>query len=75
MEDPAVIYIKVFCLCFPLGVYSFWSYIEIFIQFEFTFVYGVGNCSSFILLQVVDQFSHIHPAIARGTINFNMQGK
>ena len=28
-----------------------------FIHFEFIFVYGVRKCSSFILLQVVDQFS------------------
>ena len=28
------------------------------IHFEFIFVYGVRKCSSFILLQVVDQFSH-----------------
>ena len=27
------------------------------INFEFIFVYGVRKCSSFILLQVVDQFS------------------
>ena len=27
------------------------------IHFELIFVYGVRNCSSFILLQVVDQFS------------------
>ena len=27
------------------------------IHFEFIFVYGVRTCSSFILLQVVDQFS------------------
>ena len=27
------------------------------IHFEFIFVYGVIKCSSFILLQVVDQFS------------------
>ena len=27
------------------------------IHFEFIFVYGVRRCSSFILLQVVDQFS------------------
>ena len=27
------------------------------IHFEFTFVHGVRKCSSFILLQVVDQFS------------------
>ena len=30
------------------------------IHFEFTFVYGVRECSSFILLQVVDQFSQHH---------------
>ena len=30
------------------------------IHFEFIFVYDVRKCSSFILLQVVDQFSHHH---------------
>ena len=30
------------------------------IHFEFIFVYGVRKCSSFILLQVVDQFSKYH---------------
>ena len=30
------------------------------IHFEFTFVYGVRKCSSFILLHVVDQFSQRH---------------
>ena len=30
------------------------------IHFEFIFVYGVLKCSSFILLQVVDQFSQHH---------------
>ena len=30
------------------------------IRFEFIFVYGVRTCSSFILLQVVDQFSQHH---------------
>ena len=29
------------------------------IHFEFIFVYGVRKCSSFIFLQVVDQFSQI----------------
>ena len=29
-------------------------------HFEFIFVYGVRKCSSFILLQVVDQFSQHH---------------
>ena len=30
------------------------------ILFEFIFVYGVRKCSSFILLQVVDQFPQHH---------------
>ena len=30
------------------------------IHFEFIFVYGVRKCSSFILLQVVDQFLQHH---------------
>ena len=30
------------------------------IHFEFIFVYGVRKCSSYILLQVVDQFSQHH---------------
>ena len=30
------------------------------IHFEFIFVYGVRKCSSFIVLHVVDQFSHHH---------------
>ena len=30
------------------------------IYFDFIFVYGVRKCSSFILLQVVDQFSQHH---------------
>ena len=30
------------------------------IHFEFIFVYGDRKCSSFILLQVVDQFSQHH---------------
>ena len=45
---------------FPM--FSFRSFIvsglafRSFIHFEFIFVYGVRKCSSFILLQVVDQF-------------------
>ena len=31
-----------------------------FIHFEFIFMYGIRKCSSFILLQVVDQFSQHH---------------
>ena len=43
-----------------LEFYGFLSYIYIFNPFEFIFVYGVRKCSSFILLQVVDQFSQHH---------------
>ena len=35
------------------------SEVEVF-DFEFIFVYGVRKCSSFILLQVVDQISQHH---------------
>ena len=47
--------------CFPM--FSSRSFIvsgltfRFLIHFEFIFVYGVRKCSSFILLQVVDQFS------------------
>ena len=59
MEDPAVIYVGE---CFAY-VFSSKSFIvsgltfRSVIHFEFIFVYGVRKCSSFILLQVVDQFS------------------
>ena len=45
-----------------LPMFSSWSFIvsgltfRSLIHFEFIFVYGVRKCSSFILLQVVDQF-------------------
>ena len=48
---------SVFCLCFPLGVFLVSGLtFRYLIHFEFIFVYGVRKCSSFILLQVVDQF-------------------
>ena len=46
--------------------FSPWSYIvsgltfRSLIHFEFIFVYGVRKCSSFMLLQVIDQFSWHH---------------
>ena len=49
--------------CFPM--FS-WSFIvsgltfRSLIHFDFISVYGVRKCSSFILLQVVDQFSQHH---------------
>ena len=42
--------------CFIVSGLTFRSLIQV----EFIFVYGVTKCSSFILLQVVDQFSQHH---------------
>ena len=42
------------------GMDLIWSYIYIFIHFEFIFVYGVRKCPCFILLQVDDHFSQHH---------------
>ena len=61
MEDPAVIYVResfayVSSRSFIVSGLIFRSVI----RFEFIFVYGVRKCSSFILLQVVDQFSQHH---------------
>ena len=58
--DIAAIYVRVFCLCFPLSFIVsgliFWS----LIHFEFIFVYGVKKCSSFIFLHLGVQFSQHH---------------
>ena len=60
IDDPAVVYVRVFCLfssrSFVVSVLIFRS----LIHFEFIFVCGVRKCSGFILLQVVDQFSQHH---------------
>ena len=49
---------RVFCLCSPLIVSSLTF--RSLIHFDFIFEYGVRKCSSFILLQVVVQFSQHH---------------
>ena len=49
-----------FCLCSPLGVLVSVLTFRSLIHFEFIFVYGIRKCNSFILLQVVDQFSQYH---------------
>ena len=62
IEDPAVINVRE-CFAYVLSSGSFIVSGLTFrplIQFEFIFVYGVRKCSSFILLQVVDQFSQHH---------------
>ena len=62
IEYPAVIYVRE-CV---LPMFSSRSFIvsgltfRSLTHFEFSFVYGVRKCSSFILLQVVDQFSQHH---------------
>ena len=40
--------------------FSFWSYIQVFIHFEFIFAYSVRKCSNLILLRVAVQFSKHH---------------
>ena len=55
IEDPAVIYVGE-CFASRSFIVSGLTFRPL-IHFEFIFVYGVRKCSSFILLQVVDQFS------------------
>ena len=58
---------KLFCLCFFAKTFS----VQL-IHFEFTFVYGVGKCSNFILLYVVVQFSqhHLLKRLSEETLTF-----
>ena len=56
IEDLAVIYVSVFCLCSKGFIASGLTFSSL-IHFEFIFMYGVRTCSNFILLRVVDQFS------------------
>ena len=49
---------RMFCLCFPLIVFSLTF--KSVIHFGFIFVYGVRECSSFILFHVSVPFSHPH---------------
>ena len=57
-----MIYVRVFCLSFPLSKGFTVSGVTFrsVIHFEFTFVYGIRKCSSFILLRVAVQFSQHH---------------
>ena len=61
IEDPAVIYVRSVLLMFSSRnfIVSGLTFRSL-ICFEFIFVYGVRKCSSFILLQVVDQFPQHH---------------
>ena len=51
---------RVFCLCFPLRVLQYPALHLGLIHFEFIFVYGVRECSHFILLHVAVQFFQHH---------------
>ena len=51
---------RVFCLFSSRGFIVSCLTFRSLIHFEFIFVYEVRKCSSFILLQVVDQFSQHH---------------
>ena len=60
-RNVATIYVRVFCLCFLLGV--LWFPVLTFrflIHFEFIFVYGVRKCSHFIIFHVAVLFSQHH---------------
>ena len=46
-----MIYVTVFCLCFPLRVIVSGLTISSLIYFGFLFVYSVRKCSNFTLLQ------------------------
>ena len=61
MEDLAVIYVReCFAYVFLQEFIVSGLTLRSLIHFEFIFVYGVRKCSSFHLLQVVDQFSQHH---------------
>ena len=51
---------RVFCLCFPLSFIVSGLTFRSLIHFEFIFVYGVRECSNFILLHVAVHFSQHH---------------
>ena len=58
-KDLAVIYVKVFFLCFSLSILSSLTFRSL-IHFEFIFVYGVREYSSFIDLRAAVQLSQHH---------------
>lgn len=60
-KNTAAIYLRVFCLCFLLGDLRVSGFtLRSLIHFEFIFVCDVRECSHFILLHVVVQFSQHH---------------
>ena len=61
IEDPALIYVREYIayFCSRNFIVSGLMFRSL-INHELICVYGVRNCSSFILLQLVDQFSQHH---------------
>ena len=56
----AVIYVKEHSVCFPLTVLVSGLTFRSLIHFKFTIVCSIRECSSFIILHVVIQFSQDH---------------
>ena len=54
--DLTVIYVRVFCLCFPLTFIVSGFTFRSLIHFELIFVYSVSECSNFIYLHVASSF-------------------
>ena len=69
LEKEMVIYSSTLASCLenPMDRETWWAAFSSLIHFEFIFVYVVRKCSSFILLQVVDQFSQHHLLKTWGT--------
>ena len=65
---------RVFCLCFPLSFIESCVTFRSLIHFEFIFVYGVKECSNFILLHVALQFSQ-HQLLKRQLTTEQPYGK
>ena len=52
---------RLFYVCSPLGVLEFLVlYLDLYCILSLFFLYDITKCSSFILLQLVDQFSQHH---------------
>ena len=61
---------RVFCLCFQISrsfIVSGFTFRSL-IHFDFIFMYGFRKCSSFIILQVVEQFSQHHLLLVKEVV-------
>ena len=55
-----MIYIRVFCPCYPLRVLESCFTFRSLVHIDSIFVFGVRKCSNFFLLYIVFQFSWHH---------------